>query len=350
MKRTMIIILAALVLICASACTTKKRTLYVFNWSDYIDPALVSQFEKQYDCKVKIPTFDSNESMFAKIESTRESFDICVPSGDHVTLLAQKGYLEPLDKTRLPNYKNLDPVFLDREKAFDPDNVYAIPYFWGVTGLVYNKRFIPQDILASQSWTILGNEFFRNKQKITMLEDAREVVGAALITKGFSANDTSDEALTAAKTLLDVWDKNVTQYDSESYKNEVADGTTWLGQAYNGDALQQMKENQDLGFFLPVEGSSLWMDSMVIIKSSQNKDLAYAFINFMLDAKNAKQNAEYVSYATPNNAAYNLLDKDVRENQLIYPSQEYLKKCHSIEFLGENVKRVSDIFEQYRMN
>jgi spermidine/putrescine transport system substrate-binding protein len=350
MKRFIIAILLVAVLLAATACSKKARTLYVFNWSDYIDPELVTQFEKEHNCKVKIPTYDSNENMFAKIESTRESFDIAVPSGDHVTLLAQKGYLEPLDKTKLTHWGNLDPKLLEKAKSFDPGNQYAVPYFWGLTGLLYNKKKVPDEVLKSGSWAILGDKHFSGKQKISMLEDAREVVGAALVYKGYNINDSSPEALKAASEALAIWDQNVSQYDSESYKNEVADGTTWLGQAYNGDALQQMELNKDLGFLLPVEGTSLWMDSMVILKSSQNKDLAYDFINYMLESETAKTNADYVKYATPNAEATKLLDPAFTGNPLIYPSAEYLDKCYMIEFLGDKVKAINDLFEQIRMN
>lgn len=350
MRRIMIAAFFIALLLGIAACGQKTRTLYVFNWSDYIDPELVGEFERIHDCKVKIPTYDSNESMFAKIESTRESFDIAVPSGDHVMLLAREGYLEPVDKSKLTHYGNLDANLLEKAASFDPDNQYAIPYFWGLTGLMYNKQSVPEEVLAPQSWSILGHEHFADEMRITMLEDPREVVGAALIYSGYGVNDTSDEALKAAEEVLEIWDENVTQYDSESYKNEVADGTSWLAQAYNGDALQQIQENEDLGFFLPVEGSCLWMDSMVIMKSSQNKDLAYEFINFLLEAENARQNAEYVLYPTPNAEAAKLMDAAYTSNPIIYPSQEYLDKCQMIEFLGDDVRKINDIFEKIRLN
>lgn len=350
MKRVLIAILLLAALLLGGACQKKVRTLYVFNWSDYMDPELVQEFERLHNCRVRIPTYDSNENMFAKIESTRQSFDIAVPSGDHVTLLAQKGYLEPLDKQKLGNWINLDAKLLEKAARFDPGNQYAVPYFWGLTGLLYNKKQVPAEVLATQSWSILGHSHFSGKQKVTMLEDAREVVGAALVHRGYGVNDTSPGALAAASEILAIWDKNITQYDSESYKNEVADGTTWLAQAYNGDALQQMELKEDLGFFLPVEGTSLWMDSMVILKSSQNKELAYEFLNFLLDAENARKNADYVMYATPNAEAYKMQDPAFTGNPLIYPPAEYLDKCQMIEFLGDRIKPLNDLFEQIRMN
>ena len=183
-----------------------------------------------------------------------------------------------------------------------------------------------------------------------MLDDAREVVGAALIYNGYDLNDTSDAALAAAEKTLAEWDKNITQFDSDSYKNEVPDGTTWLAQAYNGDALQVMENNPDIKFFLPLEGTSLWMDNIVMLKSAKNKELAYKFIDFLLNSEISKRNTEYCCYATPNKAAGNLLSESLKNNALIYPGEEYLQKCYMINALGENVKKIDKLFEAIKLN
>ena len=345
----MVFVVITMLLSIASCSKNGEKTLYIFNWSDYIDPSLIKSFEKEYNCKVKYTTYDSNENMLTKIKSSRESFDVVFPSGDHVSILSDAGLLEPLDKSLLKNYANIDQVLLDKAKSFDHGNEYSIPYFWGLTGLLYNKEYVPETVIADKSWNVIASKFFEGKNKVTMLDDAREVVGAALEYSGFNLNDTSDAAIKAATQVLSAWDKNITQFDSDSYKNEVPDGTTWLAQAYNGDALQQMSENSVLGFFLPVEGASMWMDSMVILKSSKNKPLAYLFIDYMLDAQNAKINAEYTQFATPNMLAYQMLDASVKGNELIYPSMEYLKKCHMIEPIGDEVKKIDSIFEQIKM-
>lgn len=351
MKKTTYILLAIVLLIAIAftGCKAKQRTLYIFNWSDYIDPELLKQFEQDNNCKVKYSTYDSNENMLTKIKSSRESFDVVFPSGDHVSILAAASMLEPLDRTKLNNFPNLDPTLLKMAESFDPGNKFSVPYFWGLTGLIYNKQNVPPEVMADSSWNILGQPFFNGKNKITMLDDAREVVGAALISKGFDLNDTSDAAMKAASEVLTVWDKNITQYDSDSYKNEVPDGTTWMAQAYNGDALQQMADNKDLGFILPKEGSSLWMDNMVILKSSTNKDLAYKFLDFLIDAENARINAEYTQYATPNKAAADMLEPAIKNNPLIYPPQSYLDKCYMIKSLGDKIKAIDTAFEKIKM-
>jgi len=347
MKRLALIIPILLAIL---AGCDKRPTLYIFNWGDYIDRTLIDEFEKENNCRIKYSTYDSNENMYTKVKSSRKSFDIVFPSGDHVNILAKEGLLEPLDRSKLSNYTHLDTLLLAKARSFDPGNKYAIPYFWGVTGLAYNKASVPENLVKLQSWGVIGDPFFAGKQKVTMLEDAREVVGAALIYSGFTPNDTGEPALKAASAVLDAWDKNITQYDSESYKNEVPDGTTWLAQGYAGDVLQQMKDNPDMGFILPKEGSSMWMDSVVMLKNSQNKDLAYKFINFLMDPEVAKRNAEYTQYPTPNATAYANMDAKVKGNRFIYPEPEYLNKCYMIEYIGDEVKKLDALFEKIRLN
>ncbi|MDI3503258.1 MAG: spermidine/putrescine transport system substrate-binding protein [Candidatus Cloacimonadota bacterium] len=347
----MILALALLVsLVAFNACSSKKPTLYIFNWSDYIDPSLISEFEEAYNCRIKYSTFDSNENMLTKVKSSTQSFDIIFPSGDHVSILKELDLLEELDLTKLENYDNLDPQLLQKARSFDPENKYSIPYAWGLTGLMYNRQFVPDEIVASGGWNILGDSFFEGKNKITMLDDAREVIGAALIYSGYSVNDTSSSALEAAHNVLKVWDRNITQFDSDSYKNELQDGTTWLAQAYNGDAMQQMAENPDLKFILPKEGAAMWMDNMVILKNSQQKELAYKFLDFLLDADNAKRNSEYTMYPTPNRAAMEMMGADFIENKIINPDEAYLEKCDMIEYLGDAVRSIDQIYEAIKMN
>ncbi len=346
----LVIMLLAVLALTLGGCSKGKETLYIFNWSDYIDPALIGEFEAAHNCRIKYSTFDSNENMLTKVKSTTQSFDLVFPSGDHVSILNELGLLEELDFDKLPNYQNLDKSLLVKAQSFDPENKYAIPYAWGLTGLMYNKEYVPYEIVASGGWNILADSFFDGKNKITMLDDAREVIGAALIYSGYSLNDTSEEAMAKAAEVLKVWDRNITQFDSDSYKNEVPDGTTWLAQAYNGDALQQMEDNDKLGFILPKEGAAMWMDNVVILKSSTSKDLAYKFIDFMLEAEIAKRNAEYTQYATPNKAALQLLGADFMENPLINPDAAYLDKCYTIEYLGEEVRRMDEIYEMIKLN
>lgn len=341
-------VLLGLVIMIVSCSPRQGRVLYIFNWTDYISDDIIQDFEKKYNCKIVYDTYNSNENMLTKILTTKSSYDIVVPSGDHVAIMIQKDILEPINKFKLTNYVNLDKSVLEKASVFDPENTYSIPYFWGTTGLIYNKKYVPVSILQSESWNILADKFFQNKNKITMLDDAREVIGAALITAGFSPNDTSEKALEAAKEILKKWDANVSQFDSDSYKNEIQDGTTWLAQAYNGDAMQIIESNPDIDFILPMEGTSIWIDSIVIPKSSENKELAYKFIDFLLEAENGKLNAEFVQYPTPNSASLQLLSDEVKNNPLIYPGVDYLKKCSMIQNIGNKVLLIDKIWQDIR--
>ncbi|MDD3051483.1 MAG: spermidine/putrescine ABC transporter substrate-binding protein [Candidatus Cloacimonetes bacterium] len=348
MKRLLLLLVTILLLL--SCQSKRKHVLYIFNWTDYISRDLIKSFEEKHDCKVIYDTYNSNENMLTRILNSRKSYDIVVPSGDHVSIMLNKKLLEELDKSKLKNYKNLDPKILHKAKTFDPDNKFSIPYFWGTAGLVYNKKHISDEFMKNPSWHMLSHEQFLGKDVITMLDDPREVIGSALVCLGFDANDTSDEALLKARELLLKWDKNITQYDSDSFKNEIQDGTTWIAHSYNGDALQIMEENSEIGFVLPVEGSTLWIDSMVILKNAENKDMAYEFIDFILEAQNAKENAIYVSYATPNIEAFKLLPAEISENDFIYPPDDYVNRCSSIRDIGEEILKVDEIWEEIRAN
>ncbi len=330
--------------------SNKKETLYIFNWTDYIAPELLVKFEEEHNCKVVYDTYNSNENMLTRVMNSTAAYDIVFPSADHVVILREYGLLEKLDKSKLPGLQNLDPLINLKVDLYDNNMDYSVPYFWGTTGLLYNKQKLPDTLMKDVSWNIIADNRFTGKNIVTLLDDSRSVLGAALIYKGFSFNDMSDAALNAARTVLLEWDKNVSQYDSDSYKNEIQDGTTWLAQGYNGDALQIMAENENVGFVLPKEGAELWIDSFVMLKNSENKELAYKFINFMLDPENAKLNAEYVQYATPNLGAHNLLDDETKNNSLIYPSDEYLEKCEILLNVGKDILKVNKIWEEIRNN
>lgn len=345
-----ILSLVLIMLFVMSCGGSEKKKLYIFNWSDYIAPELIDKFEEKYNCEVVYDTYNSNENMFTKVMNTQASYDLIVPTADHVGIMIEKDMLEKIDTTKLKNYQYLNKAIMEKVKTFDPGKNFAIPYFWGTSGIIYNKRYISEEKMKNVSWNIFSDPSFTGKRVLTLLDDARSVVGVALIYKGYNVNDMSSEALAAAEKVLQEWDKNVSQYDSESYKNEIQDGTTWIGLGYSGDALQVIQNNQDVGFVLPVEGAELWIDSFVILKNAENKELAYKFIDFILDPQNAKINSEYVQYPVPNDGAFKLLAPEIQNNPLIYPGEEYLKKCYIPINVGEKIKGLNKVWEKIRNN
>ena len=326
-----------------------ENNLYIFNWTEYIDPEIVSEFEEKYDCQVIEDYFDSNESMLTKVVNSTKSYDLVCPSGDHVQILKEMDLIEKLDKTKLANWVHLNPNIIDKLNDYDYADKYAMPYFWGVTGILYNPEFIQLGKENRASWDLFQNEEYKNK--LMMLDDAREVVGAALIASGFSANDFSDIALEKAEKTLISWDRNISQYHSDAYKNDVPQGEVWIAQAYNGDALQVIREFPNLKFALMKEGGTYWIDSFVILKNAENKDMAYKFLNFLMEPEIAARNAEWVEYPSPNLTAFNeFVDEESKNNQLIYIPNQYLDRCYPIKYLGANVTNISSLYERICLN
>jgi len=352
MKKILLIALAILLCLNMLSCqsNTKKPRLYVFCWTDYIDPDLVKRFESENNCRVILDTYNSNESMHTKMRTSKSAFDIIVPSGYYISILLEQEILDPLNLPLLTNYQNLDPNILNKIEEYGFDVGYSVPYFWGTSGIIYNRTYISDEEMADVSWDIFGDPRFNDQNVVTMLDDIGEVMGAALIYNGYNANDFSDEALVKTRETLLRWDKNVVQFDSDSFKNEIQDGTIWFAHAYNGDAYQVMNENPDVGFALPKEGSTLWVDCLSIPKNSENKELAHKFINFLLDEEVALQNAEYVMYATPNLAAYHLLSEDMKENTNIYLTQEYLDKSYFLKNIRDGILKHDEIWQEIRNN
>jgi spermidine/putrescine transport system substrate-binding protein len=352
MKRMLAIVVVIVIAMSFVTCKGggKRPVLYLFNWTDYISPDMIRQFEREHRCRVVLDTYDSNESMMTKLLTSNAAYDIIVPSGDHISILIQNDLLSKIDKSLLSNYKNLDPRILSKSEGYDLEYGYFIPYFWGTSGIIYNRRYLSDEEMADVSWDIFADQRFANDRVITFFDDMREVIGCALIFNGFDPNDYSDEALSQARETLLRWSRNVAQYDSDSYKNEIQDGTIKLGMAYNGDALQVMEENDEVGFTLPREGSTLWIDFLAIPKNSENKELAHKFIDFLLSVEVALANAEYVMYATPNVEAYKLLDDSIKENRMIYPTAEYLEKCFLVKNIGDNILKFDRIWQELRHN
>ena len=330
-------------------CTPRpKKVLYVFNWTDYVAPELIRKFERQNNCRIVYDTYNSNENMLTKLLTSNAAYDIIVPSGDHLQIMKEMGLLSKIEKNSLTNYHNLDPMILSKSQIYDPLNEYSIPYFWGTVGFIYNTQYLSHEEMQNVSWDLLGDEKFNDLNVVTLLDDIREVIGVALISNGFDPNDCSEEALAVARETLLTWNKNVAQYDSDSFKNDIQDGTIWFGQAYNGDALQVMEENEKIGFVLPAEGATLWVDFLVIPENSENKELAMKFIDFMLEETVALTNADYVQYATPNKAAFALLPFEIQSNKNIYPTDEYLEKSHMVINIGEDILKMDAVWQEIR--
>ncbi|MBB6673337.1 ABC transporter substrate-binding protein [Cohnella nanjingensis] len=321
------------------------NTLTVYNWGDYIDPALISAFEKETGIKVIYQTFDSNEAMMTKIAQGGTTFDVSIPSEYAISKMKADGLLLPLDHAKLPNLKSIDPRYLNLD--FDPGNAYSIPYFWGTVGIIYNPELVGD--LKFDSWDDLWDPSLRNN--ILLVDSAREVIGMGLNSLGYSLNDRDEDHLQEALRKLKTLTPNVKALVGDEIKMLLANEEAAVGLVWSGDASEIMDENDKLDYVIPKEGSNLWFDNMVIPKTARNIEGAHRFINFMLDPKHAAQNAEYVGYATPNAEAIKYLPEEIASDERFYPAPAITDKLEVYANLGKKMlSHYNELFLEFKMH
>lgn len=308
----------------------EKKNLYLYNWSDYIDEELVQAFTEETGIKVISDYFDSNESMYAKLRSGADGYDIVFPTSYMVEIMRAGDLLEDLDHSKLGNLNNLDPKFISL--SVDNSMAYSVPYMVTTTGIGYLESELGD--IESLSWDIFGDPAYAGK--MTMLNDVRETLGAALKYLGYSYNTRSETELEEAGDLLIQWKKNLAKFENDQYKNGLVSAEFIVSQGYSGDILQVQEEREDLLFIVPEEGTSISIDNMVILKSARNKDEAYAFIDYMLRPDVAAKNIEYVYYLAPNKEAYKLLDDEILDDPAVFISDEVIENSEILLDLGED--------------
>jgi spermidine/putrescine transport system substrate-binding protein len=308
----------------------EKKTLTVFTWADYLSDAAKEGFEKANHCTVVVDTFDSNEAMLAKLESGATGYDILVPSSYAVQSLKRKSMIQPLDHAKLPNLKHIDAGYLG--KALDSKMEMSVPYMMAPTCLAYLASKVKDPV---ESWTLLDRADL--KGRITLLDDMREVLGAALKLLGHSLNSTDPAQLAAARDVAIRWKKNIAKFENEQYKTGIASGEFHLVQGYAGDLIQASEENEDMRIFIPTEGASFPCDDLCIPKGAKEADLAHAFINFLCGPEVAAENMEWIGYRAPNSGAYTHLSEDFRGSAVLFPPDELFAKCEPIGDLGDKL-------------
>jgi len=335
---------AALATAAFSSCSTGAEipTLHVFTWSDYLDPALQQKFETLHKCKVVIDTFDSNESMFAKIKGGAAGYDVLVPSSYMVKALVRENLLLKLDHSKLSRLKNIDAGHLS--KSLDPKMEYSVPYMSAPTCVAYLGSKLGN---IEPSYSIFTNA--TAKGRTTLLNDMREVIGAALLFLGFSMNSVDSDEIAKASQVVSEWKKNIAKFDNEQYKSGIASSEFFVVQGYAGELITIAAENEDVQVFIPKEGSASSCDDLCIPANAPNPALAMEWIDFLCEAEIAAQNMEYIGYRAPNSAAYKLLSEDFRGNQILFPDDEALfAKCVPIDDIGDNVTVWSAAWDQIK--
>ncbi|WP_243089679.1 polyamine ABC transporter substrate-binding protein [Thermus neutrinimicus] len=308
-------------------------TLYFLNWADYIPEDLLRKFERETGAKVVLDTFESPEAMLAKLKAGADrEFSLVVAPDYYVLQMAREGLIAPLEKGRLKGLANLDPFFLD--PPYDPGLQYSIPYLWGTTGLAYREDLVQGPV---DSFAVLFDPA-RQVGPFLLLDEMRETIGAALKYLGYSVNTTDPEALERAKgVLLEAKGRSVGFSGGVEALNRILAGDAALTLAYSGDVLQAKQEDERLRYVLPKEGGTLWTDAVVILKRGPSQDLAYRFMDFLLEPENAAALAEYTRYATPVAKALPLLPEEMRQDPTVFPPEEVRQKLEYLKDLGPDI-------------
>jgi spermidine/putrescine transport system substrate-binding protein len=317
------------------------QRLLVFNWSDYIDPELIDQFEDETGARLVYDNYSSDAELETRLLTGGGAYDLVVPSDRSMPALLGKGALQPIDRSLLPNFKNLDPKFLGA--PFDPENRFSVPYFWGTVAVGVRADHV---VNPPVSFAALFDE--RNRGRITMLDDAEHSVAVALMHLGKPMNSVDEQDLAAAQKLLTEQRPLVQAYTSDAYKEKLIAGNAWASLGWSGDLLQAADEEPQVRVIIPEKGTTIWLDSLALCKGAKNVELAHRFINFFLDPEIAARNAQYVHYASPNREALALLPAEVRNDPAIYPPAEVLDRCGWLEDRGEAIAKVEQVWRQVR--
>ena len=327
-----------------SSCAKKKPVLHVYIWSDYLADGLIEEFAAANDCEVVVDNYDSNEVLHAKLKGGATGYDVVFPSSYMIRMMAEDGLLRKLNHENIPNMKNVDPIFVGNV-SIDKKMVYSVPYMTGATGIAYRRDQVTD---FKPSWTMFGRADLAGR--MTLLDDHREVLGAALKVLGHSLNSTDEAAIEAAADLVIEWKRNIAQFASESNKAGIASSEFYLVQAWGGDIQQIIDENEDpdLAFALPVEGFPMWEDTMAIPTGADNVELAEKFINFLHDPVIAARNTEFNSYLCPNWMSYNNLPEEVLQNPIVMIPPDLLGKGEQIKDIGEDLAKFTAAWDRVK--
>lgn len=317
-----------------------SKDLYIYTWSSYTDQPLLDRFQKETGFRAVADVFDSNEAMLARLQAGGGgAYSIIYPSDYMVQKMAEAGLLEKLDFSRINGIDRLFPQF--QNPIYDPGNQHSVPLSWGTTGLIYNTKKVKQ---APEDWNYLWENHRQLSKRMTLLNDVREVMGAALKTLGYSYNSTDPQQIQQAYQKLMELKPSIASFTSDAWRPQVLSGDLLVAMCYSSDANEVMEENEDLQYVVPQSGSSLWMDTLAIPTTAANLEGAYAWINFMLQPDVAAQICQRLSFATPNKAAFNVLPTEVKENQSLFPQEAALERCEGIAPVKD---AISEVYDRY---
>ena len=317
-------------------------TLNVYNWGEYISNGsddsvdVVAAFEQLTGIHVNYTTFDSNESMYAKLKSGAASYDVIIPSDYMVAKMIDEDMLLPLNYDNIPNFSLIDEQY--RNPDYDPENAYTVPYMLCTTGIIYNTTMVDQ---APTSWADLWDEQYAGN--ILMFNNSRDAYAIAAFKEGKSINPGTPEEVDEVMEQLKAQKPLVQAYVMDEIFDKMIGGEAAIGVYYSGDAITMIDDNPDLAWVFPEEGSVLSVDCMCIPATSQNQEAAEMFINFMCEVDVGVANAEYIGYTTPSTAVWEQLDDELKYSEIAYPSEEVEAKEQVFTALSEEVNSELDV-------
>jgi spermidine/putrescine-binding protein len=332
-RRFALVALALFVAACGQG-DKGKKTLHVFTWSDYFTDSAIQAFEKEFKAQVVLDTYENNEDLVAKLQTGVVGYDIVVPSDYAVKQLIDLKLLEPLDKTNIKNFANLDTHFLNQ--YYDPGNVYSVPYLWGTAGIGYDSTNVNP---APTSWAALWDKRYANN--INMLDDARESFAVALKRLGFSVNTTNPAEIEAASKLLIEQKPLVRSYTTETDALMVS-GQVVLTHAWSGDVLRVGADNPNWKYVIPEEGSTVFIDNIAIPKGAPNKKLAEKFVDFILRPENIAGVTAFTHYANCVPASKSHLPEALQNDPIMFPSESTLQNLEGLQDVGDALKLYGD--------
>jgi len=325
MKKTISILICAAMFLCLFAgCgsgKSSKGVVNVYNWGEYIDTDLVTQFENETGITVNYKTYEDNEQMYSVLKQGGVSYDVVIPSDYMISRMINEDMLAPIDFDKVPNYSLIDDSL--KNMAYDPDNKYSVPYMWGTVGIIYDPTIVGE----VDSWSALFDQ--KNSGNILMFDNSRDAMGIALKYLGYSINTTDENELNQAFELLKKQKPILQGYVMDQVFDKLESGEAAIGVYYAGDYLKMHQVNPKLKFCIPKEGSNVFADAMCILKNAENKENAEAFINFMTDTQNSMTNSQSIGYTSPNKEVKDLLDVDELTKTVKYPDAAILAKCEA---------------------
>ena len=337
MKKLSVVLCTVLVLSLAmtvTGCGGKKSAngeVVVYNWGEYIDPEAITMFEKETGIHVIYDEFETNEIMYPKVEAGATVYDVICPSDYMIQKMIENDLLQEINKDHITNYNNIGAQYYKSSEEFDPGNKYSIPYCWGTVGILYNKTMVDEPI---DSWSVLWDEKY--KDNILMQDSVRDALMVGLRLNGYSMNSLDLDELTKAKNDLIAQKPLVQAYVVDQVRDKMIGDEAAIGVIYSGEAIYTQRENENLEYVIPKEGTNVWIDSWVIPKNANNLENAEKFIDFMLRPDIALMNFDYITYSTPNDVARELIeDEDIRNSEIAFPDlSKYTTETY--KYLGED--------------